>query len=90
MIQDRFGIGGELGVAGGGGDTWATFSLNVSLHFPRPGIRNGMIPFVSGGYTRLAYFTEFGGSNAFNVGAGLTYWYSDRKGLLVEFRDVVY
>ena len=90
LIQNRFGIGGELGLAGGGGDAWATLSLNASLHFPKQGAANGMVPFVSGGYTRMAFFTESGGSNALNVGGGLSYWFRDRKGLLVEFRDVVY
>jgi hypothetical protein len=90
LIQNRFGIGGELGLAGGGGDAGATISLNGSLHFPTQGTRNGVVPFVSGGYTRLAPFTEPRGINALNVGGGVTYWISDRKGLVVEFRDVVY
>src|SRR3954466_11818172 len=37
LIQNRFGIGGELGLARGGGDAWATASLNGSLHFPKQG-----------------------------------------------------
>jgi hypothetical protein len=90
LIRNRFGIGGELGLAGGGGDAWATVSLTGSLHFPKQGATNGVVPFVSGGYTRMAFFTESGGSNALNIGGGVTYWVSDRKGLLVEFRDVVY
>jgi hypothetical protein len=90
LIQNRFGIGGELGLAGGGGDAWATVSLNGSLHFPKPGSTNGAVPFVSGGYTRMGFFTEYGGSNALNVGGGVTYWFSGRKGLVTEFREVVY
>ena len=83
LIQNRFGIGGELGLAGGGGDAWATVSLNGSLHFPKQGATNGVVPFVSGGYTRMAFLTELGGSNALNIGGGVTYWLSDRKGLVV-------
>ena len=90
MIQNRVGIGGELGLAGGGGDAWGTMSLNASLHFPKQGTPKGVVPFVSGGYTRMAFFTESGGSNALNVGGGVTYWFSERKGLLLEFRDVLY
>jgi hypothetical protein len=90
LIQNRVGIGGELGLARGGGDAWATLSLDASLHFPKQGATRGIVPFVSGGYTRMAFFTESGGSNALNVGGGLTYWVSARKGLLLEFRDVVY
>jgi hypothetical protein len=90
LIQNRFGIGGELGLAAGGGDAWATVSLNGSVHFPKQGTKNGVVPFVSGGYTRMAFFTESGGSNGLNVGGGVTCWFSDRKGLVVEFRDVVY
>jgi len=87
LIQNRFGIGGELGLAHGGGDTWATFFLNGSLHFPKEGTKNGVVPFVSGGYT--AFLTGSGGIAALNVGGGVTYWFKDRKGLLVEFRDVL-
>jgi len=45
---------------------------------------------VTGGYTRMGFFTEYGGSNALNVGGGVTYWFSSRKGLVIEFREVVY
>jgi len=90
LIQNRFGIGGELGLARGGGDAWATFSVNASVHFPRSGARNGPVPFISAGYTRMAFFTEPGGTNAFNIRGGLTYWFNDRNGLSVEFCDVVY
>ena len=91
LIQDRIGIGGELGLAGGGGDVLAALSLNASLHFPKQRTTKDVVPFVSGGYTRMAIFTEqSGGRNAMNVGGGLTYWFSTRQGLLVEFRDVLY
>jgi hypothetical protein len=90
LFRDRFGIGGEIGLAGGGGDTWVPLSINVSLHFPKSDRRNGLTPFVSGGYTRMAFFTEPGGINGFNVGVGLTRWLSDRTGLSLEFREVVY
>ncbi len=90
LVQNRFGIGGELGLAGGGGDAWAAVSLNGSVHFPRPGATKGVVPFVSGGYTRMGFFTEYGGSNALNVGGGITYWFSGRKGLVCDLREVVY
>jgi hypothetical protein len=90
LIQNRAGIGGELGLAAGGGDAFATLSLSASLHFPKEGAAKGLVPFVSGGYTRMTFFTESGGSNALNVGGGATYWFDSRKGLRIEFRDVVY
>jgi hypothetical protein len=88
LVQNRLGIGGELGLACGGGDVLAALSFNARLHFPNPGTTK--VPFVSGGYTRMAVLTESGSGNALNVGAGLTYWFSERQGLLVEFRDVFY
>jgi hypothetical protein len=68
----------------------AALSLNASRHFPRQGTAKEVVPFVSGGYTRLAIFTASSGRNALNVGGGLTYWFSKRNGLLLEFRDVLY
>jgi hypothetical protein len=89
LIQNRLGFGGELGLAYGGGDVLAALSLNASLHFPKPGATNAVVPFVSGGYTRMAVLTE-SGRNALNVSGVLTYWFSERHGLLLEFRDVLY
>jgi hypothetical protein len=57
------------------------FLNNASLRSPRQSRTRRMVPFVSGGYTRMAVFTESGGKSAFNMGAGLTYWFSQRKGL---------
>jgi hypothetical protein len=88
LIENRLGIGGELGLAYGGGDVLAALSCNASLHFPNPGTTK--VPFVSGGYTRMAVFTASGGRNALNVGGGFTYWFRERQGLLLEFRDVLY
>jgi hypothetical protein len=87
LIQNRVGLGGELGLARGGRDTWATVSLNGRLYFPREGNRNGVAPFVSGGYT--TFFTGSGGIAALDVGGGVTYWFNDRTGLLLEFRDAL-
>jgi len=86
LIENRLGIGGELGFVFEGS---ATASLKASLHFPNQRT-SSMVPFVGGGYTRLAYLTDRGGANALNIGAGVTFWSSGRKGLLIEFRDVIY
>ncbi len=43
-------------------------------------------PFLTGGYT-LAF--RNGHANAINFGGGIHYWFSNRTGLRVEFRDHV-
>ena len=48
------------------------------------------MPFATGGYTRLASFAESSGNNGVNAGGGLTYWFDGGKGVVLEFRDVIY
>jgi hypothetical protein len=82
------GIGAELGAVG----PWRNyrsaigmFSVNGSYHFLRD--RRKIDPFAGGGYT-LGF--RSGSINLGNFGGGLNYWFGDRIGLRVEFRDHVY
>jgi hypothetical protein len=84
----RTGLGGgvELGYA----TPWQRFtsglgiaSLNGSYHFGR-GSR--LDPFITGGYSLLF---RSGHLNTFNVGGGVNYWFQDRLGLKIDFRDHV-
>ena len=84
VFRNGLGVGGEIGYT----TPWKSFtdgigiaSLNGSYHF---GSRNRIDPFVTGGYTLLF---RSGHVNAFNLGAGVNYWFASRLGLKVEFRD---
>jgi len=59
-------------------------SVNGSYHFNR---NRKLSPFISGGYS-MAF--RSGAINLFNFGGGINYWFRDRIGLRLEFRDHVY
>jgi hypothetical protein len=95
----HFGGGGEgflykglgLGAEAGYLTPWRDFgngiglvSFNGSYHFNRD---RKLSPFVSGGYT-LGFRSDT--ANLFNFGGGVNYWFRDRVGLRLEFRDHVY
>ena len=85
-IRGGFGIGAELGYMAAFryfGDGIGIFSLNGLYDFGRTGGAK-VSPFVTGGYT-LSF--RGGTANALNVGGGVHYWFKDRVGLRVEFRD---
>jgi hypothetical protein len=60
-------------------------SINGLYDFDRSKLR-GISPFVTGGYS-LAFREGVG--NAVNFGGGIHYWFRDRCGLRLEFRDHV-
>jgi hypothetical protein len=94
----HFGGGGEaifykgagIGIEAGFVAPWRNFcaglgilSLNGSYHFSRS---KRLSPFVTGGYSlgvRNGYI------NLVNFGGGANYWFRDRLGLRLEFRDHV-
>jgi hypothetical protein len=97
----HFGVGGEglvykgLGVGGEIGYLGATRSLNegfgvlspdVSYHFLSASKSGKLVPFVTGGYSLLF---RSGVGHAVNFGGGVNYWFKDRVGLRLEFRDHV-
>jgi hypothetical protein len=89
VVQKAFGFGGDMLLGGGGGDAWIESSLRASYRFHRQGATRHVVPFVSGGYTRVGALTERGGVNGVNVGGGLTCWLG-HEGVRFEVRDVVF
>ena len=68
---------GGLGVA----------SLNGSYHFLKATKSGKLVPFVTGGYS--GFFRSGAYGNGFNYGGGINYWFHERVGLRVEFRDQI-
>jgi hypothetical protein len=98
------GFGLDLaGIAPGGGKvidtTVGTFSPNLYFHLGKPQRprRSSWFPmrpqaegakldlYLTGGYTVLF---QLYGANAFNVGAGLNYWWGEKRGIMAEYRYV--
>jgi hypothetical protein len=59
-------------------------TVNPSYHFVNADRSNRFVPFVTGGYA-LAF--RSGTINLFNIGGGLTYWFSGRFGARFEVRN---
>ena len=84
-FKNGAGISGELGYVfpfEAPGDGLGVFSVNGSYHFLKSGGK--AVPFITGGYSG---FFRGGYLNGVNFGAGVNYWFKQRTGLLVEFRD---
>jgi hypothetical protein len=84
LLYKGLGVGGEIGYLA----PWRDFSLGIgilsvdgSYHFTRT---NKVSPFVTGGYSMA--FRE-GHINLINFGGGVNYWFHDRMGIRLEFRD---
>jgi hypothetical protein len=93
LIDRRVGIGATLVYAGAAGDFLPLLAINARVHFPPPAhggddVRT-MVPFVTGGYTRYRVFSGSEGKNAINVGAGLTFWFADDHGVMLDVRDTI-
>jgi hypothetical protein len=89
LLHRGLGVGGEIGVIGtwsGQGDTMGIASVNSSYHFRGASASRKVVPFVTGGYS--LFFRHFSASGA-NFGGGVNYWFHDRLGLRLEFRDHV-
>src|SRR5262245_16218455 len=97
----QFGVGGEgliyKGLGAGGelsyltpssklGDGFGILSANGSYHSINASGRGRVVPVGTGGYS---FFFRSGYANGFNAGGGINYWFRDRMGLRVEFRDQV-
>jgi len=89
LLYKGIGVGGELGFLAPNqrfSDGLAVLSLNGSYHF-LPHQRTGKVaPFVTGGYS---LFFRSGSANLYNFGGGIHYWFRERMGLRLEFRDHV-
>jgi hypothetical protein len=83
LFSGSFGVGGEVGAIFGH-TSFGVFSVNGYYHFPVSA--GGVVgPFATAGYTRATNLLD--GTNAFNGGAGLHYWFYRRLGVRAEFRD---
>lgn len=88
-LYKGLGIGAEIGYLSSYREIEegvGVFSLNGLYSFKKDR-RDKAVPFVSGGYSM--FFRE-GHMNAVNFGGGLNYWFSDKTGLRLEFRDYVH
>ncbi len=90
LIYKGLGAGGEIGYLA----PWDTFrggvgvvSANGSYHFRRAERDARLVPFVTSGYTLMFHS---GSANLFNFGGGVNYWFKERWGLRLEFRDHVW
>lgn len=96
LLFRGFGVGGELGVMGVGGELWSSPAQRVGVLSIDPSYRflhkSKVVPFVEAGYTRTFGNRDgdpFPPSNLFNFGGGINYWAFKRVGLRLEFRDFV-
>ncbi len=84
LVYKGLGVGGEIGYVTPARD-WSAgigiLSVDGSYHFAQ---NRRISPFVTGGYS-LGF--RQGHANFVNFGGGLTYWFRDRHGIRVEFRD---
>ena len=89
ILGKGVGVGAEISALGPRdslADSVGMFSANGSFHFIREKGRK-VDPFVTGGYTLMF---RSGTANMVNFGAGANYWFHNRLGLRVEFRDHVF
>ena len=73
-------VGGEAGFF----DRLITVSANGAIHSAK---KEGIVPFLSAGYTRLGISDGEGGFDALNIGAGANGWLSKHAGIRFELRD---
>lgn len=91
MMESRLGFGGELGLWGPKqhfSDSYGGhFSLNSYYKMDITSSKK-LVPFMTIGYTRT--FGHDSGGNWVNFGGGLDYWFREKMGAMVEFRDHVH
>jgi hypothetical protein len=89
LVYKGLGVGAEVGYLASPRDLGqgvGILSPNVSYNFTKASRSGKFAPFVTGGYSLL-----FGSDalHAVNVGGGVNWWFKDRLGLRLEFRDHV-
>ena len=85
VFSNGAGVGAELGYVHAFRDFTSgvgVFAINGSYHHLKSGSKT--TPFITGGYS--GFFRD-GYSNGINFGGGVNYWFKERTGLRVEFRD---
>jgi hypothetical protein len=80
FLGKYFAVGGEGGLF----DRLITVSVNGAIHATG---EEGMVPFLTAGYTRLGVSDGEGGADAWNIGAGADAWLSKHAGIRFELRD---
>jgi len=89
LIYKGLGAGAELGYifpSRSAADGVGLFSANGSYHFRK--LPSGkLVPFVTAGYSMLF---RSGVGNLVNFGGGVDYWFRERTGLHLEFRDHIW
>ena len=80
FLGKYFAVGGEGGLF----DRLITVSVNGAIHASG---EEGIVPFLTAGYTRLGVADGEGGANAWNIGAGGDAWFSKHAGIRFELRD---
>jgi hypothetical protein len=89
LLHKGLGVGGEIGYltpARSFDSGFGIFSANGSYHFTQATASGKVVPFVTGGYS---LFFRDGHANGFNAGGGVNYWFRERLGVRLEFRDQV-
>ena len=89
LVYRGLGVGGEIGYLGAAQELSqgiGVLSPNVSYNFMKASKSGKFAPFVTGGYSLLIGSDAV---HAFNVGGGVNWWFKDRLGLRLEFRDHV-
>lgn len=87
LVRGRAGAGGEIGILASRGSVLRVSSINGVVHIMPNRRGAGASPFVSGGYTHMS--SGEGSFHAWNAGAGLDIWPSDRVGIRIDVRDHV-
>ena len=90
FVAENFAVGSEIGAlwpTENFGAALGLFSVNGAYHFGRSAEGRKAVPFVTGGYSLL--FREET-SNLYNLGAGVDYWFREKLGLRLEFRDHIW
>jgi hypothetical protein len=89
LVYEGLGVGGEIGYLGAArqlSQGIGILSPNVSYNFTKASKAGKFVPFVTGGYSLLIGSDAV---HALNVGGGMNWWFKDRLGLRLEFRDHV-
>ena len=88
LVYKGLGVGGEVGYLRfiEEGQGLGVLSPNVSYHFTNATRSGKFAPFVTSGYSLLF---AGGVASAVNFGGGMNWWFKDRVGLRLEFRDHV-
>lgn len=87
LVYKGLGVGGEIGYLAAARQLDSGFGVlspNISYHFLNASKSGKVVPFVTGGYS---LFFRSGVAHGVNFGGGINYWFKERVGLRLEFRD---